>query len=86
MITVSLNLFAMWKQEPRNRTRVHATAQAEPGPFGTVMKTYIRRPGLMRLLTVIGFGAADVLLEPYGGQVLGMSMAQWFWSGQAQSL
>ena len=35
----------------------------------------------MRLLVVIafgtlGFGMADVLLEPYGGQVLGMSVAQ----------
>jgi BCD family chlorophyll transporter-like MFS transporter len=39
------------------------------------------RPGLVRLLAIIafgtaGFGMADVLIEPFGGQVLQMSVAE----------
>ncbi len=61
VITIVLNGIAMWKQEPRDRKRAMAG-----------------RP--KRLLVVIGlgtfgFGMADVLLEPYGGQVLNMSVA-----------
>lgn len=78
VVTVVLNLIAMWKQESRDRERARSTA---PQPsFGEVWRSFSARPGAMRLLFVIGlgiagFGMADVLLEPYGGQVLGMSVA-----------
>jgi BCD family chlorophyll transporter-like MFS transporter len=81
VITVGLNLFAMWKQEARDRARAEQMRVAKPAPFSTAWAGLARQPGMLWLLVVIalgtfGFGAADVLLEPYGGQVLGLSVAQ----------
>ncbi|MEL6451963.1 MAG: PucC family protein [Pseudomonadota bacterium] len=80
VVTVSLNLFAMWKQEPRDRLRAQQMQSTPPVPFATAWRQLAARPGTTRLLLVIalgtfGFGAADVLLEPYGGQALGLSVA-----------
>ncbi len=80
VVTIVLNGIAMWQQEARNRAR----ATAEPGPhvsFATAWGRLTRQPGMIRLLSIIalgtaGFGMADVLLEPYGGQVLAMSVAE----------
>ena len=75
--TMVLNIIALWKQEPRNRA---ATAPEEARPsFGEVWALFIARPRTLRLLVTVGLGAAaftmqDVLLEPYGGQVLGLSV------------
>ena len=79
VVTIVLNGLAMWKQEARNRARGQT-----PQPvvrFGDAWARLAKRPGMLRLLAVIalgtaGFGMADVLLEPYGGQVLQMSVAQ----------
>lgn len=79
VITVALNFFAMWKQEARDRMR----ALAPKGPevtFGEAWARLTERKGMFRLLAIIGlgtagFGMADVLLEPFGGQVLMMSIA-----------
>jgi BCD family chlorophyll transporter-like MFS transporter len=81
VVTVALNLAAMWKQEPRDRARARQMAAARPEGFASSWSRLIRTPGKLWLLVVIalgtfGFGAADVLLEPYGGQVLGLSVAQ----------
>jgi len=81
VVTVSLNLFAMWKQEARNRTRAQQMQIAPRLPFEVACRAFVQQPGKMRLLAVIalgtfGFGAADVLLEPYGGQALGFSVAE----------
>ena len=76
-LTMILNLVALWKQEARNRT---ATAVREVQPaFSEVWALFIARPKTMRLLVAVGLGAAafsmqDVLLEPYGGQILGLSV------------
>ena len=76
-LTMILNIIALWKQEPRNR---QATAVREDTPsFREVWAIFIARPKTMRLLVAVGLGAAaftmqDVLLEPYGGQVLGLSV------------
>ena len=80
VLTVALNLLALWKQEPRDRERARAMEAAPKSDFATAWKALATRPGLTRLLVVIGlgtfgFGMADVLLEPYGGQVLGLSVA-----------
>ncbi|MCF8510553.1 MAG: PucC family protein [Rhodobacteraceae bacterium] len=80
VITVALNFFAMWKQEARNRAR--AMAQTEPeASFAEAWARLTERRGMIRLLAIIalgtaGFGMADVLLEPFGGQVLMMSIAE----------
>ena len=81
VVTVALNLLAVWKQETRSRERAAAMKLARPQPFRTAWAELTRTPGMIRLLVVIslgtfGFGMADVLLEPYGGQALGMSVAE----------
>ena len=80
VLTVALNLFALWKQESRDRSRAQAMEAAPRVHFRDAWTRLIARPGTIRLLTVIGlgtfgFGMADVLLEPYGGQALGFSVA-----------
>jgi BCD family chlorophyll transporter-like MFS transporter len=76
-LTMVLNVIALWKQEPRDR-RPRAAREAQPS-FSEVWAIFIARPKTMRLLVSVGLGAAaftmqDVLLEPYGGQVLGLSV------------
>lgn len=78
VVTVALNLCALWKQEPRDRARA-----ANPPPkesFSDAWSVFSAREGTMRLLFVIALGTAayamaEVLLEPYGGQVLDMTVA-----------
>lgn len=78
VVTIVLNGIAMWKQEPRDRERARP---GRPKPtFGGAWRQFIAGANATRLLVVIGlgtfgFGMADVLLEPYGGQVLAMSVA-----------
>ncbi len=77
VLTMLLNIVALWKQEARNRTRT-AVRDAAPA-FGEVWAVFIARPRTLRLLVAVGLGAAafsmqDVLLEPYGGQILGLSV------------
>ncbi len=81
VVTVALNLLALWKQEGRNRERARQMEVAPVIRFRDAWGALIARPGTMRLLCVIGlgtfgFGMADVLLEPYGGQALGFSVAE----------
>ena len=81
VITVALNLAALWKQEARDRDRARQMATTRHQPFAQAWAQLIRLPGTVRLLVVValgtfGFGAADVLLEPYGGLVLGFSVAE----------
>ena len=81
VVTVALNLFALWKQEARNRDRAQRMARTPRVPFRIAWAKLSGQAGLMRVLVVIamgtlGFGAADVLLEPYGGQALGLSVAE----------
>lgn len=81
VVTIAVNLFAMWKQEPRDRTRAQAMLVQPKESFGDAWKALVATPGMIRLMVVIGlgtfgFGMADVLLEPYGGQALGFSVAE----------
>jgi BCD family chlorophyll transporter-like MFS transporter len=78
VVTVALNLLAMWKQEARDRVRAN-TVQTHP-EFIDAWRLFVRGRTAVGLLVVIalgtmGFGMADVLLEPYGGQVLDLSVA-----------
>ena len=81
VVTVALNLFALWKQEARDREVARQMAAAPQLHFMQAWRSLVREPGTMRLLAIIGlgtfgFGMADVLLEPYGGQVLALSVGQ----------
>jgi MFS transporter, BCD family, chlorophyll transporter len=78
VVSVLLNFVAIWKQEARDRER--ARTPRLPESFGVAWAALAAQPGMLLLLGVIalgtaGFGMADVLLEPFGGQVLGMSVS-----------
>lgn len=80
VVTVALNFLAMWKQEARDRVRAQAMATAPDVSFRDAWAQLMQNAGMLRLLIVIavgtfGFGMADVLLEPYGGEALGLSVA-----------
>jgi len=81
VVTVALNLIAIWQQEARDRARAQRLAGSMPPTFREAWRLLVARPDMMRLLVVIGlgtfgFGMADVLLEPYGAQALGFSVAE----------
>lgn len=76
-LTMIINLVAMWKQEPRNAA-LTAPDRYRP-PFRESWAAFIASGRTARLLVAVGLGAAafamqDVLLEPYGGEVLGLSV------------
>ena len=76
--TMVLNCIALWKQEPRDPAR---TSRSVPQPSFSESWAALREGGQWnRRLLAVGLGSAafsmqDVLLEPYGGQVLGMAVA-----------
>lgn len=77
MFTMALNIIALWKQEAR---RPSTTRPDRPAPkFSVVWREFTSEARNARLLVAIGCGTAafsmqDVLLEPFGGEVLGMSV------------
>ncbi len=77
-LTIVLNLTALWQQEARNPKRT-APDRARPS-FRESWQAYLRCGNAGRLLLAIGLGTAgfsmqDILLEPYGGQILGLSVS-----------
>lgn len=78
LLTMALNLLALWKQEARDPAR---TARDRPRPaFRAVWQVFASQPGTRRFLVAVGLGTAgfsmqDILLEPYGGQILGLSVS-----------
>ena len=75
LVTMVLNLIALWKQEARNpaATRHDAT---QPD-FRQAWRSFVGVREHRRLLVAVGLGTAafsmqDILLEPYGGEVLGL--------------
>lgn len=77
VLTMLLNIVALWKQEARNRA---LTASEESMPrFADIWAGFAGQPNARRLLLAIGMGAMafsmqDALLEPYGGEILGLSV------------
>lgn len=79
VVTISLNAIALWKQEARGRGTLPQAGE-EPS-FQESMAGYMRGEHALRRLVAVGlgtmaFGMQDVLLEPYGGEVLNMTVAQ----------
>ncbi len=73
LLTFVLNCAALWKQEARNPAATHPDL-ARPA-FRTSWRTLMARRGNRRFLTAVGLGTAafsmqDILLEPYGGEIL----------------
>jgi BCD family chlorophyll transporter-like MFS transporter len=80
LMTLILNVIALWKQEKVKP--MTAAERSEPRPaFGAAWAQLAAEPGVLRLLAVVAagtlaFNMQDVLLEPYGGQVLGLTVGQ----------
>ena len=77
VLTMFLNIAALWKQEARNRALTTST-KADPR-FADIWASFTAQPNAKRLLLAIGVGAMafamqDALLEPYGGEILGLSV------------
>ncbi|WP_127655650.1 PucC family protein [Alexandriicola marinus] len=79
VVTISLNLIALWKQEkmsPMSRAEREA-----PRPlFRDAWRDFAAGGDAGRLVVVVllgtmAFNMQDVLLEPYGGEILGMSVS-----------
>jgi BCD family chlorophyll transporter-like MFS transporter len=77
--TLILNVVAVWKQEARNPLRGAPDPSPDPS-FREAWSHFAEGEHAVHHLTIVGigtmaFGMADVLLEPFGGQVLGMSVS-----------
>jgi BCD family chlorophyll transporter-like MFS transporter len=78
VVTVLLNVIAVWKQEPRDPARNRERGADSPG-FRDTWRVFIRQPGAQRFLWTVGLGTMafnmqDIVLEPYGAEVLGLSV------------
>jgi BCD family chlorophyll transporter-like MFS transporter len=75
--TMVFNLVALWKQETRNPS---LTSGQGPLPsFRKAWREFIHGGRSSRLLVTVGLGSAgfsmqDILLEPYGGQILHLNV------------
>ncbi len=81
--TLVLNVMALWKQEPRSSLRKPGAARApgEDESFSAAWSRFCSGPHTLRRLLGVGLGTMaftmqDVLLEPYGGEVLQLSVSQ----------
>jgi MFS transporter, BCD family, chlorophyll transporter len=79
VVTLVLNTVALWKQEVRRPQRGAATADAGMPEFSAAWRAFVAQPNARRHLVIValgtvGFGMQEVLLEPYGGQVLGLGV------------
>jgi BCD family chlorophyll transporter-like MFS transporter len=78
--TVVLNGVAVWKQETRGNAAIRDGGAATP-TFRDAWSGFVAGGHAVRRLVVIGMGTMafcmeDVLLEPYGGQILHLSVAE----------
>ena len=75
VITFVLNFAALWKQEARQSNRVIEAQRT----FQQSWALYAAEPHAVRRLVAVALGTLafsmeDILLEPYGGQILGLSV------------
>ncbi len=80
VITICLNVIALWKQEGRTRDRSPGVYEEDPD-FMESFKLFCNGDNAVRRLLAIGLGTMafsmeDILLEPFGGEILGLSVAQ----------
>ncbi len=79
VVTVVLNVIALWKQE-RVRPMSRAEREEVTPSFRDAWADYASGGTAGRLLVVVflgtmAFNMQDVLLEPYGGEILGLSVS-----------
>jgi BCD family chlorophyll transporter-like MFS transporter len=78
IITLFLNLFALWKQEVR-QPRKTSPEIAQPR-FTDSWREFINKPSIRRFLFMLGVGTTafsmqDIILEPYGGEILHLDVS-----------
>ena len=76
--TIVLNAVALWKQETRN-SAPRLLAHQRPPSFRQSWESFTHGGQVIRRLVAVGLGTMafsmeDVLLEPYGGQILHLSV------------
>lgn len=86
LVTIGLNMLALWKQEAMDMNRAERAladeaANAPQPAFMDTWQRFISGGSATRLLVVLGLGTAgftmqEILLEPYGGQVLDLTVSQ----------
>lgn len=78
--TVLLNGIAVWKQEARSRAAPRHAAAADP-TFQQSWSSFMAGDRALARLVAVGVGTLafsmqDVMLEPYGGQILGLAVSR----------
>jgi BCD family chlorophyll transporter-like MFS transporter len=81
VMTLVLNTIATWKQEPRGGHARHGrTPRTEPSFVESWSRFTSGSQAIPRLIAVglgtMAFTMEDILLEPYGGQILGLTVSQ----------
>jgi len=76
--TMVMNCIALWKQEARDPART--SPDRERPDFRTAWRQFVEQDRAVRFLVAVGLGTAgftmqDILLEPYGGEILGLSVS-----------
>jgi BCD family chlorophyll transporter-like MFS transporter len=79
-VTMVVNIVALWKQEARDPSRTAKGGEGVPD-FKTSWRSLMGIPTTKRFLVALGLGSVafamqDTLLEPYGGEVLGLGVGQ----------
>jgi BCD family chlorophyll transporter-like MFS transporter len=79
-LTMIANVAALWKQEPRNPALTMAFS-GQRASFSSTWRQFTAQPDTRRFLVALGIGTVafamqDTLLEPYGGEILHLGVAQ----------
>jgi BCD family chlorophyll transporter-like MFS transporter len=79
LVTLALNGIALWKQEARDPVRAAALKSAPRPVFRDAWRRFISNGRAKRFLWSVGLGTAafnmqDIVLEPYGGEILHLSV------------
>lgn len=80
LVTIVLNGIALWKQESRNPARARGESPMPPN-LAEAWRLISRDGRTTRFLLVVALGTAgftmqDILLEPYGAEILGLSVSE----------
>jgi BCD family chlorophyll transporter-like MFS transporter len=81
VLTMVVNVVALWKQEPRRPMDALAADEEKPDFWDSWWALTAAAPRMKRFLMALGLGTfafamQDTLLEPYGGEVLHLGVGQ----------
>lgn len=90
VVTMALNMIALWQQEKVRPMTAAEMAEVRP-VFLESWRDFVAGGNAGRLLMLVvvgtvGFQMQDVLLEPYGGEILGLSVGATTWLTAANAI